>query len=235
MPRGSEELTRARREEIINACAALYETMRFRDITLQEIGRRTTFTRTSIYNYFHTKEEIFLALLQREYEAWVADLDALTERRRAVRPEEVPGELARTLERRGCMLKLLAMNLYDLEDNSRMENLVAFKGAYARSMEAVSRCLRTYFPRMTEEDCQELLYALFPFLFGIHPYTAVTEKQREAMDLARVPYVRYSAYEITRSLLEKLLRGFLPEGTPEAAGGSAPRPRHGEAERHGES
>ena len=56
MPKGSEELTNARKDEIINACAALYETMSFREITLKEIGRQTSFTRTSIYNYFQTKE-----------------------------------------------------------------------------------------------------------------------------------------------------------------------------------
>ena len=65
MPRGSKELTQSRKEEIINACAQLYETMNFKDITLKEIGKKTSFSRTSIYNYFQTKEEIFLALLQR--------------------------------------------------------------------------------------------------------------------------------------------------------------------------
>ena len=62
MPKSSEEQAQARRDEIVNACAELYETMSFRDITLKEIGQRTSFTRTSIYNYFQTREEIFLAL-----------------------------------------------------------------------------------------------------------------------------------------------------------------------------
>ena len=48
--------------------------MGFKDITIRDIGARTSFTRTSIYNYFQTKEEIFLALLQREYEAWIEDV-----------------------------------------------------------------------------------------------------------------------------------------------------------------
>ena len=77
MPKGSAALTKARREEIVQACARLYETRSFREITLKEIGAQTTFTRTSIYNYFHTKEEIFLALLQQEHEAWNQDLAAL--------------------------------------------------------------------------------------------------------------------------------------------------------------
>ena len=63
MPKGSEELTQARKDEIINACAELYETRNFKDVTLKDIGAKTSFTRTLIYYYFHTKEEIFLALL----------------------------------------------------------------------------------------------------------------------------------------------------------------------------
>ena len=61
MPKGSEELINARKEEIIDACASLYETKSFRDITIRDIGEKTSFTRTSIYNYYHSKEEIFLA------------------------------------------------------------------------------------------------------------------------------------------------------------------------------
>ena len=33
MPKGSPELTEARREEIVNACEKLYQTMSFKEIT----------------------------------------------------------------------------------------------------------------------------------------------------------------------------------------------------------
>ena len=56
MPKASQARTNARKEEIISACAALYETMSFKDITLKDISQATSFTRTSIYNYFQTKE-----------------------------------------------------------------------------------------------------------------------------------------------------------------------------------
>ena len=45
MPKGSEQLTNARKEEIINACAKLYTTMNFKDITLKQISLETTFRR----------------------------------------------------------------------------------------------------------------------------------------------------------------------------------------------
>ena len=86
MPKGSPELTSARKEEIISACRKLYETMSFKDITLKEIGKQTSFTRTSIYNYFETKEEIFLALFAQEYELFAEDLDRLLEQREMLSP-----------------------------------------------------------------------------------------------------------------------------------------------------
>ena len=71
MPKLSPEMANARREEIIAACETLYEKMGFKDLTLKEIAKYTSLSRPSIYNYFETKEEIFLTILQKEYWSWV--------------------------------------------------------------------------------------------------------------------------------------------------------------------
>lgn len=204
VPTGSEALTKARKEEIVNACAALYKTMGFREITLDAIGKRTSFTRTSIYNYFHTKEEIFLALLQREHEAWIADMRGIFAEP-AMPASAFAEAFAHALEGRGCMLKLMSMNLYELEGNSRMENLVAFKRVYAQAMQTIAQGLAKFFPQMGKSGVDAFLYAFFPFLFGIYPYTAATGKQRAAMDLAGMRYTPRTVFEITRALVEKLL------------------------------
>lgn len=207
MPRGSEELTNARKAEIINACAKLYDTKNFKQITLKEIGEKTSFTRTSIYNYFQTKEEIFLALLQQEYEKWIVDLNEMLHNNKTMSAEQFADSLARSLEKRERLLKLMSMNHYDMEANSRMENLVAFKTVYGNSMRTVTSCLQKFFPRMTAGDIQEFIYAFFPFLFGVYPYTVVTDKQKEAMEKANANYVFLSIYEITKSIVRKLLQG----------------------------
>lgn len=208
MPRGSKELTQSRKEEIINACASLYETMNFKDITLKEIGKKTTCSRTSIYNYFQTKEEIFLALLQKEYELWIQDLEVMMQEHETMTLEEFADSLARILEKRERLLKIMSMNHYDLEENCRLENLISFKAAYGNSMKTVKRCLEKFFPKMTQQDIQEFIYAFFPFLFGVYPYTVVSEKQKKAMRLADADYVFLSIYEIIRTMILKLLQGF---------------------------
>lgn len=205
MPKGSPELTNARKEEIIAACEKLYETVSFKDITIRDIGNATSFGRTSIYNYFQTKEEIFLALLQREYEAWIDDLEKLATGRTALSRDELASEIAHTLERRELLLKIMSMNHFDMEENSREERLVEFKIAYGNSMRSVGHCLDTFCPEMDVAGKQDFIYAFFPFIYGIYPYTAVTDKQKKAMEDANVNYVYQSIYEITYTFLKKLL------------------------------
>ena len=205
MPKGSEERTTARKDEIINACEKLYKTLSFKEITLKEISAETSFTRTSIYNYFQTKEEIFLALLQREYELWNADLNKIMRKFSALSKDEFADKLAKSLAKRAQLLKIMSMNHYDLESSSRPERLAEFKVAYGNSLRTVLNCLEQYFPEMSFEDKQGFLYTFFPFMFGIYPYTFVTKKQRAAMKNAGVNYAFMTIYEITFNCVKRLL------------------------------
>lgn len=129
----SKESFDLRKEEIINACEKLYEKSSFKEITIKLIGEKTSFSRPSIYNYFQTKEEIFLSLLQREYEKWIEDLENIYNKNEKLEKEDFADLLAKTIEKRVKLLKLLSMNLYDIEENSRVENLVEFKKSYGKT------------------------------------------------------------------------------------------------------
>lgn len=201
-----KKLVDVRREEIINACEELYKKENFKDITLKQIGEKTTFSRTSIYNYFQTKEEIFLALFQREYEKWIEDLNKIYEKNERLMIEELANKLAHTIEKRPTLLKLLAMNLYDMEDNSKMEALVEFKQAYGDSIKAVKRCLDKFVTNMNEEEKTNFIFSFFPFMYGIYPYAVVTTKQKEAMEKADVPFKKLTIYEIAYMGTLKLLK-----------------------------
>ena len=205
MPKCSAEILASRREEIISACAKLYQNFSFKEITLQKIGDSTTFTRTSIYNYFHTKEEIFLALLQGEYDLWVEELTALEKNNDALTREEFADKLAKSLENRLQLLKLMSMNHFDMEMNSRLENLIEFKKSYGNSLNAVKRCLDKFFPAMTDADKENFLYAFFPFVYGIYPYAVVTDVQKQALKAADINFSYHTIYELAYNCVIKLL------------------------------
>lgn len=205
MPKGSPELTAARKEEIINACEQLYQTMSFKDITLKEISSVTSFTRTSIYNYFRTKEEIFLALFEREYDRWNEQLVMIYSDNERLTKKQLSEKIASSLAEREQLLKLLSMNTYDMEANSRPELLASFKASYGDSMKNLRRLLVKFCPKKTEEEIEHFIYIFFPFMFGIYPYTAVTDKQREAMKTANIDYTYQTVFEIANTCLLMIL------------------------------
>ena len=88
-----------------------------------------------------------------------------------------------------------------------MERLVEFKTAYGRSIAALDRCLTQFVPALTEQNRQSFLYAFLPFVFGLYPYTVVTDKQREAMQEAGISYVYMSIYEMAYTFIRTLLGG----------------------------
>jgi len=203
--KGTPQMVAQRRETIINACEALYQTMSFRDITLKEIGNAVPFSRPTIYNYFETKEEIFLALFEREYDRWNGDLESILLENEGLTKAQLADRIARSLEKRTQLLKLLSMNNFDMEANSRQERLTSFKVSYGKSLETMRRILEKFRPEMDATAVERFIYVFFPFLFGVYPYTAVTEKQRAAMGEAGVKYAYPSVYEIVRTCICTLL------------------------------
>ena len=205
MPKGSPERTAARREEIINACEELYRTMSFKDITLKEIGNVTSFSRPTIYNYFRTKEEIFLPLFEREYVRWNEELLSILEDNKKLSRKQVAAKIAASIANREQLLRLLAMNNYDMEANSRQEMLTSFKVAYGQSIRTVGMILAKFCTEKNAGEIEDIIYVFFPFMFGIYPYTSVTDKQREAMSDADVDFKYQTVFEITEKCLLKLL------------------------------
>ena len=205
MSRGTPGLAADRKNEIINACGKLYETMSFKDIKFGDISKETSFSRPSIYNYFETKEEIFLALMKREYDLWNADLKRIIDENDALTDDELAGEIAHSLENRPRLLKLLSMNHYDMEEHSRPECLTEFKLSYGASLESVRDCLKKFRSDMTEDGRERFILVFFPFMFGIYPYTVITGKQMTAMKEAGVKLTRCSVYKIIYNCVRKLL------------------------------
>ena len=205
MKKGTPEQIAQKREEIINACEKLYRTTGFREITLKEIGGITSFSRPTIYNYFETKEEIFLALYKREYDLWNEALSGILNEDGPLAAEQLADRIAGSLADRPQLLKLLSMNNYDMEANSRKEMLVEFKQSYGKSMDLMRSILKKHCPKMSARDAAGFIYTFYPFMFGIFPYASVTEKQREAMQEAGVEFVYQSIHELVKGCIIRLL------------------------------
>ena len=195
----------ARRKEIMEACETLYRNTSFKDITVRDIGNETSVGRTSFYTYFQTKDEIFLAILEREYLDYAEELRNLTKLSRSIEKEDLAQAIADTLEERELFLKILSENPFDMETNCREECLQGYKDAYAEVVAALSEVLAKFRPEMSAADKTEFVYTFLPFLHGIYPYTVQSEKQKEAMEKAGISGAGQSPQELAYAFLCVLL------------------------------
>lgn len=199
------DISTKRKEEIVLACEKLYKRMSFRDITIKDIAKETTFTRASIYNYFETKEEIFLALYEKEYYIWNEDLKEILKSIKKFTKSSFADSLAKTLEKRVMLLKLMAMNNYDMEENSRLECLTSFKVAYLKTIDTFSKLLSKFNPLLSKKEIDDIIYMFYPFIYALYPYSHVTKKQLTAMERAGHKWNNNTIYKLTYNFMMKIL------------------------------
>jgi AcrR family transcriptional regulator len=176
----------SRQLEILVACESLYRSMDFENITLAAIAEMTSLTRPAIYNYYKTKEEVFLDLLRREYLGWHAHLTDAFEQQQAVSREDFCKILASSLTSRIVMLKLLSIHLTSLENHCSLEKLAEFKRDCSVVFQVFQIAIQKYFPNTPQPARETFQATFFPFLFGLYPYTHLSEKQQTAAAIAQL-------------------------------------------------
>ena len=207
MAKVAKDIVETRPREIIGACRKLYRTMAFQEITLKDISAGTSLSRPSIYNYFQTKEEIFLALLGEEYDEWCKALEKILNNYDALTIDEFAAAIANSINDREMMLKIQCMNLYEIEEHSRAERLLEFKYIFKRASSLIDQCLAKFFPSLCAEKIESFHYIFFPFLNGVYPYAQPTAKQSAAMKSAGIKTVRTTVAKLTQQCVKALLSG----------------------------
>lgn len=201
-----KNLIDSRREEIIDACEKLYNEVGFKNVNIKLIGDNISCSRTSIYNYFETKEEIFLALVAREYLKWNEELLTIVEKENKTSIDEFIEMIVSSLSKRKILLKLISMNMFEMEENSSYESVKNYKIVYIESVNLFKKCLIKLL-NYDELKATEIAFTFFPFMIGIYPYSAVTDKQKQALNELNFKYNYYNIEQLIKMGLQNILGG----------------------------
>jgi AcrR family transcriptional regulator len=176
----SDEQIEQRIDEIVNATARLYEENRFEDISLAMIAKEANFTRSNLYRYFQTKEDIFLELMKQDIAVWRKDIfENFAGGNPSLREvAEISVELILKHKR---MVKLFTILFTLLEPNSSLEALTAFKQKITEEIGMVAQFLNTALLFPSVEAAAEFIYAQSYLAIGAYPMMDLTQKQIEAM------------------------------------------------------
>jgi len=155
------------RKDIMKAAEHLYKKNGYEYVNLLRISGLTHLSRPSIYNYYHSKEEIFLDILLREYNSLGSDIKK-TIGKKKIGQEEIANQLSEVVLKHLYLLKLISSYENAIEENSSLERLKEYrqeweKGYYNDFIEA----LNVQFPETNEQEKDYFINLFTTALYGI--------------------------------------------------------------------
>lgn len=98
-----------RREEIVRAAERLWTTTAYGDLSMSQVAREAKLAKGTLYLYFDTKEELFLALLGEHLRAWFACCGELLGEAQPRTADELADVLIASLRGRAPLLRMLLL------------------------------------------------------------------------------------------------------------------------------
>ncbi|MFT2720172.1 TetR/AcrR family transcriptional regulator [Deinococcus sp. A31D244] len=124
--RSAEEKNR-RRDDILRAAERLWTTTAYADLSMNQVAREARLAKGTLYLYFDTKEELFLALLSEHLNAWITRTAEILRERQPRTPTQVSDALLDSSETLTPLRRLLVLLGTVLERNVRPELATEFR------------------------------------------------------------------------------------------------------------
>lgn len=181
--RTSEQINE-RKRDIINACLSLFKEGGIDGVHFKAIGEMTSIKRSTIYNYYNTKEEILLDALMEEMKLWAARINHMMKQNDTLTREAYCRKAADTFVESEDMMRLFSILFSHLEKYSTVERLAAFKKEMVGVMTPFMMSVGKYFPGSSEAARAEFMYMASSYLVGLYSSSHLTDKQVKAMEMA---------------------------------------------------
>ncbi|WP_437328485.1 TetR/AcrR family transcriptional regulator [Sorangium sp. So ce381] len=227
-----EEQKEERRRFIIDAAWRLFQETAYSEVTMAQVAERTSLAKGTLYLYFTTKEELFLAVVDQELAKWFHDVDihlthfcasrgdASPARPRPSRARRgapgAPAEdasasvasiLSTTLAARDAMTRLLGILHSVLEQNVSYEAALRFKLSLLGHVERTGVLLERCLPSLAPGHGGPTLIRMYALLIGMRQVCDPSDVIRDIRSRPDMGLFRINFGEEIRASFALLLSG----------------------------
>ncbi len=195
-----------RRRAILLAARDLASEVGARELSLNELGRRSGVSKPNIYRYFESREEVLFRLFIHELEEVVSEVDETLGAVKADVPS-VAAFFTRVYLARPLFCQLLGMMSETIEHNLGVETIAAGKAEmnalFARVVGALARAL----PWLSEADALWASQSIALYVAALWPATHPSPAAAEVLARAEFCALQPDAARDLGRLVEVLLTG----------------------------
>jgi AcrR family transcriptional regulator len=202
-----EEDKQARRDAILEVAAHLLGRGQFSNITMAEVARRCGLAKGTLYLYFRSKEELFLAALEGQLAGWFDDLSRKLAQTTELDPESFGRLVAQSLAARETLTDLLAILHTVLERNIDSETALAFNQMLRDKLLASGRTLEAVLPQLGPGHGPKMLMRIHALVVGLRQMADPSPTVAEALARDDLAVLRVDFEAELACTIRDLLRG----------------------------
>jgi TetR/AcrR family transcriptional regulator len=210
---------------ILEAAAELYETRDFDDVHMVAIAERVGLAKASLYEYFSTKDDVFLALALRDVESWASDVESRLGRLRRPDADRIAAALTAALRGQARLLRLRLTVRSIVERRPAAGAVADFQRSFFASMQRVAAALHAACPQLTPEEVTEFGIQHQAVNAGLWFMTHPPKKSDAASDLPEFQSIGLDFFELFERTIHQILRGLLEDSKHRTPKTSRKKPR----------
>lgn len=162
----NDEQKAVRRLNILEAAWHLFHNKSFDEISILDIAKDAGLAKGTLYLYFKSKEEVFLALLEDRFNAWFDVIDNSL-RHRPHDAESITRLFAQTLHERRHLVALFAISHAILEQKVSYDAALQYKQALGQRVQITGELLEQHLAHLRPGDGIRVLLEAYAALIGV--------------------------------------------------------------------
>lgn len=202
----SDEQKQERINEILGAVERLLESADYENITLADIAKEASFTRSNLYKYFTTKEDIFLRYISYKVSLWADGVITMLVQNPEASAEKFCELWTDSLMGARKELDLLPLLYTLLEKKASETGLVEFKKANMNRQNRIAELLTGIFPWMSMKDAWDFISVAIALAGGLFPMDQANKQHRELLEKNGIPHGNMDFRTVYTASLLKLLK-----------------------------
>jgi AcrR family transcriptional regulator len=204
----NDEDKAARRDAILAVATGSLGRRQYAGVTMARIAEQCGLAKGTLYLYFDTKEELFLAALEREIAAWFDEIGEELIRRGTTDPASFAETVARTLVARETLVELLPLLHTVLEQNIARETAMRFKRVLRDKLVAGGALVERALPLLPGAGVQ-LLLRTHAIVVGLRQMADPPPAIAELLALPELSLLQVDFEKDLRASLAALVRGMI--------------------------
>ncbi|MEM8857516.1 MAG: TetR family transcriptional regulator [Chloroflexota bacterium] len=160
-----------RRDAIMEAALDLLDTENFHDISMNMVAKAAGLAKGTLYLYFKTKEELFLAIHSEMFETFFDELNSELDKLEGGSTQQLAEFTGKFIASRPMLMRLMTLSHTVLEKNTKEEAIVAFKSKTLANVAKTGAKLETLLPFIQPGQGPFVVMSINALILGAHQLT----------------------------------------------------------------